>query len=131
MEHIRYPQVMTREAIRVLKPGGKFMGTVSFMEPFHQMSYYHHTQIGTINSLQSAGFQVNHVGPSDTWTVLPAVVGMGGLFPRMPMPLANALIWPLNTIHKLWWKLGRGNSLNRLLLTTGAFSFIGTKPELS
>jgi len=133
LEHIRYPFVMMAEAFRVLKPGGKLIGTVAFMEPFHLDSYYHHSHLGTLNSLQYAGFEVEQVAPSDTWTGLKAQAAMG-LFQRMPRAYSSILIYPLHVLHRLWWRArvlksrGRRVRMNDLIRnTTGAFSFIASK----
>jgi SAM-dependent methyltransferase len=42
LEHLRSPLVAIREIERVLRPAGRYVGTVSQGEPFHD-SYYHHT----------------------------------------------------------------------------------------
>ncbi|OGO25508.1 MAG: methyltransferase type 11 [Chloroflexi bacterium RBG_16_52_11] len=133
LEHIRYPFVMMAEAFRVLKPGGKLIGTVAFLEPFHLDSYYHHSHLGTFNSLQYAGFLVQQVAPSDTWTGLKAQAAMG-LFQRMPRVYSSLLIYPLHLLHRLWWRArvfksrGKRVRMNDLIRnTTGAFSFIASK----
>jgi SAM-dependent methyltransferase len=131
LEHIRFPFVMAKEAYRVLKPHGKFIGTVSFLEPFHSNSFYHHTHLGTLNSLLYGGFQVECVAPQKEWPGLVAQANMG-LFPKMPMPLAKAMVLPLQTLHKLWWRVGgllnpEANEQNRVLSTTGAFTFVAIK----
>jgi SAM-dependent methyltransferase len=133
LEHIRYPFVLAREVMRVLKPGGLYIGTVSFLEPFHGDSYYHHTHLGTFNTLSTAGFHIQHVAPSAEWSGLKAQATMGGLFPRAPETLGRALVWPLESLHKLWWAAGRLFSNNasegsRLLANTGAFEFIAARP---
>ncbi len=135
LEHIRYPFVMMEETHRVLKPGGKFIGNVAFMEPFHGDSYYHHTCLGTLTTLESAGFRIDCIAPNAKWTVLRALVGMGsGLFPRLPKIISTYLIVPLQVIHRIWWWLGytirrseTSSELNRLLSTTGDFFFMATK----
>lgn len=135
LEHIRYPFVMMEETYRVLKPGGRFMGNVAFMEPFHGDSYYHHTSLGTLNTLESVGFRIDCIAPNAQWTVLKALVGMGaGLFPRLPKVISTCLIVPLQVIHRIWWWLGytirrseTSSELNRLLSTTGDFFFMATK----
>lgn len=132
LEHIRFPFVMTREVHRVLKPGGVFIGTVAFLEPFHSDSFYHHTHLGICNSLQSGGFKIEHIAPSERWSVLTAQARMV-LFPMMPDFLSKALVMPLYALHKSWWNVkklisGNDKEIERVLHTTGAFAFIAAKP---
>lgn len=133
MEHIRYPFLVAREAFRVLKPGGLFIGTVAFLEPFHGDSYYHHTHLGMYNTLHYAGFDIERLGPSPTWSSLTAQVSMAGLFPKLPRPIGRSLVWPIEALHKLWWRLGRlvsdeATETQRLLTNTGAHEFVARKP---
>jgi SAM-dependent methyltransferase len=135
LEHIRYPHIMMKEAYRVLKPGGLFIGIVAFSEPFHQDSYYHHTHLGTYNSVQEAGFQVLQVSPSTSWRVLQAHAVMG-LFPKMPKRLAFAVVAPLDLLHRMWWKLGgmvdkEATEDMRIMKSTGCFEFIGRRENAS
>ena len=120
-----------REVYKVLKPGGKLIGTVAFLEPFHGNSYYHHTHLGTLNSLAFGGFKVEKLASSKQWSVLGAQARMG-LFPAMPTAVANALIFPLYFLHRLWWRIAgivdsRATEERRILKTSGAFAFIATK----
>ena len=133
LEHIRYPFVVAQEVMRVLKPGGLFIGSVAFLEPFHGDSFYHHTHLGTYNTLQSAGFVIERVAPNAAWSSLQAQATMGGLFPRMPDRLGRAIVWPLRMLHELWWRAGRlvspkANETLRLLTNTGSFEFVARKP---
>ncbi len=131
LEHIRYPFVLTREAYRVLEPGGKFIGTVAYLEPFHGDSFYHHTHLGVFNSLKYGGFTLEKVSPSTTYSALLAQARMG-LFPKMPKVLCKTLIWPLEVLHRLWWLAGgmldgKANERNRLYRTVGAYTFVARK----
>jgi SAM-dependent methyltransferase len=135
LEHIRYPHIMMKEAYRVLKPGGTFIGIVAFLEPFHQGSFYHHTHLGTYNSLQEGGFTVHEICPSKEWSVLKAQAVMG-LFPRMPQFLSFAIVTPLYLLHRLWWSLGslvdtEATKTARLIKTTGCFEFIAKREARS
>lgn len=50
-EHVRHPEPLMREITRALKPGGLFIGSVSYLEPFHSYSLFNFTPYGwyTIN----------------------------------------------------------------------------------
>jgi SAM-dependent methyltransferase len=134
LEHIRYPFVMMSEASRVLQPGGKLIGTVAFLEPFHLDSYYHHSHLGSLNSLVHGGFSVSHIAPHSDWTVLTAQAVMG-LFPRLPRRISKIIVLPVELIHKSLWYLrklkNRGKNFDaneRIRNSTGAFTFIAYKP---
>jgi len=131
LEHIRFPFVVMKEAYRVLKPDGKFIGSVAFLEPFHGDSFYHHTHLGTYNSLHEGGFEIAYIAPNDKWTVLLAQARIG-LFPKMPAFLSKSLVMPLQISHKLWWRIGsmfnhKASEKNRVIHTTGHFTFIARR----
>ena len=120
-----------RETWRVLRPGGTFLGSVAFLEPFHMNSFYHHTHLGLINTLTVAGFQNISVMPSRAWTGLVAFIQMG-LFPGAPKWAQRCLTWPIQKLHQQWWRgMYRRNQWyteqNRDRTNTGAFSFYATK----
>jgi SAM-dependent methyltransferase len=133
LEHIRYPPVMLREALRVLRPGGTFIGTVSFNEPFHENSFYHHTHLGALSALRHAGFDVEAVAPNPAWAVLRAQANMG-LFPKLPDAVGRAIVAPVQLLHRLWWRLarlvsGKATEHARVLHLTGSLAFIASKPR--
>ena len=130
IQYSRFPFVMIREIHRVLKPGHKFIGSVAFLEPYHD-TFYHYTHMGTFNAIQYGGFNIEKIAPEKHWSGLVAQAEMG-LFPNMPGLLSKSLIWPLETIHKLWWRLGglinpKADEVTRIRNNTGSFAFIVSK----
>ncbi len=129
---IQYPFVMAKEVYRIIKPGGIIIGTVPFLEPFHD-TYYHFTHWGVLNLLQFAGFKVKYVSPSEDWTMLTANAYIS-LFPKLPHHISKALVMPLNLLHRLWWKIGyalthhyKASEEYRKLSMSGAFAFIASR----
>lgn len=132
LEHIINPFVMMKEALRVLKPGGKIFGTVAFLEPFHANSCYHHSHLGTYYTLKASGFNVEKVAPSAAWSVLMAQSGF--LFCKLPKPLPKIIVMPVYLLHRLWWKVAsvvssKASEHKRVLFATGSFTFIANKPK--
>jgi len=54
---------LLKEVFRVLKPGGYFTGSVSYLEPYHSFSIYNFTPYGLLVSLTDAGFQLKELRP--------------------------------------------------------------------
>lgn len=132
LQYVRYPFVAIREIHRVLKPGGRLIGTVAFLEPSHGTSFYHHTHLGAYSLLQFGGFRVERLAPSKTWSGLKAQASMGMFF-RMPLGLAQSIVFPVELLHKLWWRVAglvtrRPLENTRLRHFTGSFEFVADKP---
>ncbi|PND29932.1 class I SAM-dependent methyltransferase [Achromobacter pulmonis] len=45
-EHVRHPEDLLKEVARVLVRGGLFIGSVSYLQPFHSFSYFNFTPYG-------------------------------------------------------------------------------------
>lgn len=135
LEHIQYPLVLMQEVNRVLKDGGVLIGTVSFLEPFHENSYYHHTHLGLYNDLIHAGFDVRQLAASKDWQVFDAQANMAPwvFFPGLPNFLRKPIIRLPKVLSERWFsinRLFRKTPLpNNFSLVTGAFSYVARKPE--
>lgn len=132
LEHLTYPALAMREVRRVLKSKGSVMGTVAFLEPYHSGSHYHHTHLGVLACLETAGLEVEWIAPQPGWTVLEALSGQ--LFPKAPKWLSRLFTGPTRIFHRLWWLVGnicapRGSRLDekRLFSLAGAFVFKASK----
>ncbi|MBW1979977.1 MAG: class I SAM-dependent methyltransferase [Deltaproteobacteria bacterium] len=133
LEHVRYPLVVSAEISRVMRTGGKLIGTVAFLEPYHDLSFYHPTHLGVADLLSQAGLTVTHLAPSKGWSIFTAAASMA-LFPKFPKKLSKALMFPTHFLHRLCWKhqyrrtaAYRWSETYRVLSTTAAFTFIASK----
>lgn len=136
LEHIQYPLVLMQEVNRVLKDDGVLIGTVSFLEPFHENSFYHHTHLGLYNDLVHAGFEVDQLAASKNWQVFDAQAQMAPwiFFPGLPNCLRKSIIRLPRVLSKLWLssnRLFRKTPLpENYYQITGAFSYVARKTEV-
>lgn len=63
LEHVRRPDELLAEVFRVLRPGGAFAGSVSYLEPCHSRSIFNFTPYGIIAVLGDAGFRLTELRP--------------------------------------------------------------------
>jgi SAM-dependent methyltransferase len=57
-EHVRYPDKLLKEVNRVLSPDGIFLGSVSYLEPFHSNSIFNYTPYGWYTVIKDSGFNL-------------------------------------------------------------------------
>ncbi len=62
-EHVRKPELLLSEVQRVLKSGGRFVGSTSHLEPYHSRSFWNFTPYGFCSLLKAAGFSSVVVRP--------------------------------------------------------------------
>lgn len=62
-EHVRYPEQLLSDINRVLKHDGLFIGSVSYLEPYHSYSIFNFTPYGWITICQDAGLNCIVVRP--------------------------------------------------------------------
>ena len=126
-EHVRYPEALLKEIHRVLKPNGYFIGSVSYLEPYHSFSFWNYTPYGFKEILHQAGLQALEIRPSiDALTlIIRRALGTPSFFSRW---------WeresPLNSLISLVGKVTKKNhaSINSIkLMFCGQFCFLTRK----
>lgn len=123
-EHVRHPETVLREICRVLCKGGIFMGSVSYLEPFHSYSLFNFTPLGwyTIN-----------VENGLTPTLLAGGIDALALIRRsLRFAEAGENIWTCSPLNK---EIIEDDSLSiraknyKMLLSSGHMVFSSTKSE--
>lgn len=63
-EHVRYPRELLKEVRRILSPRGYFIGSVSYLEPFHSNSLWNFTPYGFKILIEESGMKLKELRPS-------------------------------------------------------------------
>jgi SAM-dependent methyltransferase len=136
-EHLAQPQIAAAEAARVLKPGGYFLGSASFLEPWHDDSYYHMTPNGTWQMLTLAGLQPLFIWPEHDWTGFRAVLKMGNKATNAVAFLGTMMNsfylspdWLRFLLHNRRFP-GRGDLYQTRANVAGAIAWIAIRPAQS
>jgi len=137
LEHLTFPDIAMAEIFRVLRPGGIFVGTVAFLEPFHMDSHFHMTHLGLARVLEQSGLEIVTIAPNPEWDGLRAQAEMA-LYPGLNPVLQRALVALPRGASNAWagmkQLLGRAaseRSLTNVLATTGGFRFVARRPPVA
>lgn len=63
LEHVRHPESLLKDASRVLKSGGYFIGSTSHLEPYHSFSLWNFTPYGFKEIVKDAGLPLQEIRP--------------------------------------------------------------------
>jgi SAM-dependent methyltransferase len=132
--HTAHPLVVMREIARVLKPGGRYIGTMEFLEPCHMQSRHHVTALGVQDWIDFSGFELVELEANDRWLGANALLKMG-FFPRLSWEVNGRLGDALAGLHRLQTRGQRrapstspvGEGLPERI--TGGFRFVADKPS--
>jgi SAM-dependent methyltransferase len=106
LEHLADPARALTEVFRTLRPGGCFVGTSAFLEPFHDNSFYHPSHLGLWRALTGAGFDVETLLVVPGWDAFRAQVEMGfGM--RLPRFVSRIFALPFEWATAAHAALGR------------------------
>lgn len=134
LEQLRYPDVALQEIRRVLKPGGTFLGNVTWQTPYLSGVHFSWSHVGLNDLLQDAGFEVTALVADKRWMSLESSLALG-YFPKLPPRVALALGGPLRSAHRAyWWAATQAGKVHdraketRVLSLAGCIGFVATRP---
>lgn len=134
-EHLACPHLVVQEIARVLKPGGYYLGNVSFLEPWHDNSFFHMSPLGAIELLTQAGFQIQYVWPEKGYSAFRSVFAMGnGITNNIRFIgdigyLAYLLENNVKNVARKILKRSEKRNINQAAKVSGAIFWIATLPR--
>jgi SAM-dependent methyltransferase len=127
LEHVEHPHEVLRDVARVLRPGSRFAGSTSHLEPYHSRSVGCWTPYGLKRLLESTGFQLELLLPGiDALTLIGRSLTRARWFDgwwsrRSPF---NAFVDGLGRV--LRWDAEDRNTVK--LQFSGQFAFVARRP---
>lgn len=127
-EHVRFPSLVLNEIRRILKKGGYFMGSTSYLEPYHTNQFWNYTPYGWNILIEDAGLKLLELRPGIDSIALIKRQYLG----RPPEASAWFSSSPLNEEIDTWGlqkKSRTHQAINyRKIHYCGQFIFLVTKP---
>ena len=128
LEHMPEPDTTMAEMRRVLAPGGQLFGYVSFLEPFHGMSYFHMSHLGVEHLFHKHGFRPVTIFPSRNGTAYQIECLLFPKYVPVLQPVVGALleglirsvIWANSVARSFYHRLGGNPSPARPSRTSSA-----------
>jgi SAM-dependent methyltransferase len=134
LEHLARPHRALAEIHRVLKPSKYFIGTVAFLEPFHDNSFAHLSPLGLWHALQTSGFLVETIMPIEGWHAFRAQIamGFGARLPDWVVALLSAPFgWAVRSYAAFAGRISRDSGRHRREAVdarhAGAFFFVARR----
>jgi hypothetical protein len=119
---------------RALKPGGFYLGNVSFLEPWHDDSFFHMSPLGVFENLTQAKFQISNIWPGQGYSGFRAILSMGNKATKPLTFVGDALYLAYRSGNKLRnlarrrknWSIDRIEDAARV---SGATDWIARRPK--
>lgn len=134
-EHLACPLRAAQEARRVLKPGGYYLGNCSFMEPWHDESFFHMSPNAAIELLTAAELDIVNVYPGRGWhgfKALPRMAFQGPFRALAPLGSIFHAVYQAQTALANMRRKSQGRSPHDATMTAakvaGAMTWIARKP---
>jgi SAM-dependent methyltransferase len=120
-EHVACPQQVAQEVNRVLKPGGYYMGNCSFMEPWHDDSFFHLSPLGAF---------VDHIWPGKGYNGFRAIMAMGNRVTNKLSFMGSGIYWAYGVPYVIRNRIARkrgGLSIDQAARVAGAVDWIARR----
>jgi SAM-dependent methyltransferase len=134
-EHLACPLRAAQEVWRVLRPGGVYLGNCSFMEPWHDESFFHMSPNGVIELLLAARFEIECVYPGAGWhgfVAMPRMAFAGPLRGLAPLGRLFHAVYRAQTLVANARRRSQGRAGHDALRVeakiAGAMTWIARKP---